>query len=56
MEDLSNILIPKIPVNDGDGAIMPVLPPEVMKGFSDAEKIASATKLMGFEEATDGNE
>jgi hypothetical protein len=52
MEDLSNILIPSIPVKDG----LPALPKTVMDGFSGAEQIAVATKLMGFEEATDGNE
>lgn len=52
MEDLSNILIPRIPVKDG----LPALPQVVMDGFSDAEQIASATKLMGFEEVPDDNE
>ena len=51
MEDLSHILIPAIPTKDG----LPALPQPVMDGFSDAEQIFAATKLMGFEEATDGS-
>lgn len=50
MEDLSHIVIPAIPVKDG----LPVLPQAVIDGFSDAEQIVAATRLMGFEEATDG--
>lgn len=52
MEDLSHILISKIPVKDG----LPALPEAVMDGFSNVQQIVATTTLMGFEEATDGNE
>lgn len=52
MEDLSHILISRIPVKDG----IPVLPQATMEEFSDAETIIQATRLMGFTETeeTDG--
>jgi hypothetical protein len=46
VEDLSHIVIPKIPVKEG----LPALPQAVMDGFSDAGQIAMATQLMGFTE------
>lgn len=49
MEDLSHIVVSKIPVKDG----LPVLPKESMDGFSDAATITMATKLMGFTEKED---
>jgi hypothetical protein len=57
MEDLSHILVPKIPVTDGP-CVMPVISQETMDGFSDAATIVMATELMGFakEVVPDGSE
>lgn len=54
MEDLSHIAVSSIPTKDG----IPVLPKEVMDGFSDPATIVQATRLMGFTEteATDGDQ
>jgi hypothetical protein len=48
MEDLSGILVPKIPAKDG----IPTLPQSVMDSFSAQAVTDHAIKLMGFE----GNE